>query len=235
MAQKFYTNIEILSDVTQPKHAATKEYVDLVFSRKIKDAVVDVIGENIIGSYDAGSKKLTQTTPAKLVTANAVELEVDNRVLLVGQTSASQNGIYVVETVGESDGTVAVLKRAGDFDDTADLTLNLLIPVSADDSMWTLTNDDMPTLDTSNLTFQKFSGEEGVSGFIGEFVGDNSKKDFTIVHGLGTKRFVSSITNEDNEVCVFSVKAESDTAVKVHSDVTLTNGQKFYITVLAKV
>ena len=126
MGTKIYADIELMTNPASGKSLVNKDYVDAAVSRKIKDAVTAVSAENFEGSYDAGNKTLTQTTPAVAV-IDGVELAEGDRVLLAGQTDAAQNGIYAVITAG-SDSTAAVLARAEDFNDTAKIVLNVMIP-----------------------------------------------------------------------------------------------------------
>lgn len=78
----------------------------------------------------------------------------DDRVGLVGQTDASENGIYVVGVVTTGE---AELTRATDADASAEVTTGLTFVVlqgtTYGGSRWTLTTAGAITLDTTNLTF----------------------------------------------------------------------------------
>lgn len=85
---------------------------------------------NIAGSYLNGNLNngLGATlTVASLTTIDSVTLAVDDRVLLVAQTNANENGIYVVNSVG----TNAVLERAADFQNIEQIKEGQYIPISA--------------------------------------------------------------------------------------------------------
>jgi len=95
---------------------------------------------------------LSGGTPA---TVDGVSLQVANRILVTAQTDASENGIYLVNTVGSgSDGT---WQRSLDFNSNAVVTSGALVPITEGTSyantLWRLTTADPITIDTTNLTF----------------------------------------------------------------------------------
>lgn len=235
MSAKIYTNIELMTVPVSGKDLVNKDYVDAAVNRKIKDSAVAVSTENFESTYDTGSMTLSQTTPA-VITIDGVELAEGDRVLLAGQTDATQNGIYVVSTAG-SDSTAAVLTRADDFNDTAKIVLNVMIPVQRGmqnaDTTWMLTNDAAVTLDTTPLTFSKFKGSEGAGVFTATFTGDGTTKNFPINHGLNTENVVTQIIDAaTKETCIFNVSVTSANVVTVKSDVALPTGEAFIITVM---
>jgi hypothetical protein len=69
---------------------------------------------NVVGTYNNGQTNngvgATLTVAATSLTIDGVILAQGDRVLLLGQTSALQNGIYVIRTIGTS----IVLRRADD-------------------------------------------------------------------------------------------------------------------------
>jgi hypothetical protein len=64
-----------------------------------------VLSANFVGTY--ANKVLTQTTPAEIV-IDGVTLALADRVLLIGQTDKTQNGIYTVTTLGVTSGAAGV-------------------------------------------------------------------------------------------------------------------------------
>ena len=95
---------------------------------------------------------LSGGTPA---TVDGVSLQVANRILVTAQTDASENGIYLVNTVGSgSDGT---WQRSLDFNSNAVVTSGAFVPITEGTSyantLWRLTTADPITIDTTNLTF----------------------------------------------------------------------------------
>lgn len=236
MGTKIYANIEMMAAPTTGKHLVNKDYVDTAVSRKIKDAVMAVSASNIDGTYDADAMTLTQTVPAAFVIDGITPVTGD-RVLLAGQTDATQNGIYTVTTPGADSGNAGVLTRAVDFDDTAKIVLNVMIPVMQGtqnaDTTWVLTNDTAVTLGTTALTFARFSGSEGPGVFQTTFTGDGTAKSFTINHGLNTENVVTQVVDAaTKEECIFNVTVTSANVVTVKSDVALETGESFVITVV---
>ena len=89
----FENEVSINGPVTEPKHATTKEYVDALSARSVARvaALANVDLQNASPEIDG------------------VILAAGDRVLLAGQTSATENGLYVADANG-------ALTRASDFD-----------------------------------------------------------------------------------------------------------------------
>ena len=133
--------ITSLADPTNAQDAATKAYVDAARSGlDVKQSVRATTTANI---------SLTGTP-----TIDDVELVVGDRVLVKNQSTASQNGIYVVAA-----GSWA---RATDADSDAEVTAGLFTFVEEGtlngDSGWVLATNSPTTLGTTALTFAQFSG-----------------------------------------------------------------------------
>lgn len=73
---------------------------------------------NLATTYDPVGKTLTATSNGVL-SVDGVSPAVNNRILVFNQSTASQNGIYVVTSVG-SLSSPYILTRAGDFDSSID-------------------------------------------------------------------------------------------------------------------
>ena len=89
-------------------------------------------------------------------TIDGVAVVAGNRVLVKNQTTASQNGIYVVAAgawarATDFDGSVADEVRAGDFCFVSEGTTN-------GDTGWVLTTNGTITVGTTSLTFAQFTG-----------------------------------------------------------------------------
>jgi phage-related tail fiber protein len=144
-------NNQTISNLGAPalsSDAATKSYVD---------SVAQGAGNAPFESVQAVS--VSNITLSGAQTIDGVSLVANNRVLVVGQTTASANGIYVV-----SAGTWA---RASDADTTGELKPGKQVYVNAGtvygDSVWAITNDTSITVETTPIGFTQISGLGQVS------------------------------------------------------------------------
>lgn len=132
---------------TADGHAATKAYVDAARSgldvkQSVRAATTGPV--NLANQLEAGDTLDTSVTLAE-----------GDRVLVKDQSTASENGIYVVQATGAA-------VRATDADSSAEVTTGMFTFVSEGqanaDSGWVLTTNDAITLGTTGLTFVQFSG-----------------------------------------------------------------------------
>lgn len=136
----------------------TKKYADNVaLGFVFHDACKAGATENIEGTYQAGSQSgkpgvgATFTTSVK--TIGGVTVKQNDRVLLVAQTDAKQNGAYVVTSVGDH----VVLTRAQDFDGDPAISFNgasfLIAEGTNKGQVWRLSNVGTLTFGTTELEF----------------------------------------------------------------------------------
>jgi hypothetical protein len=96
-------------------------------------------------------------------TLDGVSLAANDRILVKDQSTASQNGIYIVQTLGT--GANGTWVRATDADNTTadtELKTGAIIPVSegtiAADTIWMLTTNGSITIGTTGLAFSPIGG-----------------------------------------------------------------------------
>ena len=133
----------------------SKEYVDAVKqSLDIKDSVRVASTENIDIANDLENGD----------TLDGVTLATGDRVLLKNQSTASENGIYVVVASGAA-------SRSEDANASADVTSGMFVWVEEGtanaDQGYVLTTNDTINLNTTSLTFTQFSGAGQITAGIG--------------------------------------------------------------------
>ena len=131
---------------------ATKSYVDSsITGLDVKDSVrvattADITLDNTTTSVDG------------------ITLSDGDRILVKDQSTASENGIYVVSTSGS-------WSRAGDFDEDAEVTSGAFFFVEEGstnaDSGFTLTTDGSITVGSTSLSFTQFSGTGSITAGTG--------------------------------------------------------------------
>lgn len=132
---------------------------------QLKSAIQQLI---INGAVKTPVRVATTTNIAALAggapsALDGVALAVSDRILVKDQTTGSQNGIYIVTTVGTgSNGTWA---RSTDADGVGELAPGQLIVVNEGstqaDSIWELSTDGAVTIGTTSLTFTRKDSSQG--------------------------------------------------------------------------
>ena len=162
-----------LSDPQDPQDAATKNYVDAARSGLDVKQSVRVLVQNNLSPL------------AGLPVVDGIQLVQDDRVLVIGQTTASQNGIYVAKLTG---GWV----RAEDANSDAEVGPGMFVFVeegtSWGDSGFVLKTDRPIVLGTTSLEFTQFSSA-GQS-----IAGNGLTKDGNTIDVVGTADRISVTT-----------------------------------------
>jgi len=117
--------------------------------------------------YDIDYKQATRVITVANVTlsggapnqVDSVNLSLDDRVLVIGQSNAAQNGIYEVATVGS--GANGTWVRSGDTNSTGELLAGTIVMVTEGltyaDTQWKLTTDNPIIIGVSELIFEQNS------------------------------------------------------------------------------
>jgi hypothetical protein len=159
------TKITGLATPTDAADAANKQYVDDVAQGlNIHAASYAATTANLNATYSNGTSgvgaTLTNAGTQVAFTTDGTTPSVNDRILVKNQTTASQNGIYTLTTVG-SGSTNWVLTRATDFDTAVEIAGGDFTFV---DNGTTLANtgwvnvDEVTTVGTDPIEFQQFSG-----------------------------------------------------------------------------
>jgi hypothetical protein len=108
---------------------------------------------------------------------DGVTLSLNDRVLVTGQTTASQNGLYLVTTLGSgSNGTWA---RTSDGNENGEIEAGMIVMVTEGaiyaDTQWKLITDDPIVINTTALTFtQNYMANSISSGSSNVVVNSNA-------------------------------------------------------------
>ncbi len=151
-----------LGTPTSDADATTKAYVDgLINGLDIKESVKLATTANIAGTYNNGTGTITASSNGSIGSIDGVSVTQGIRILVKDQTDAKQNGIYIVTSKG-SGGSPYVLTRAGDADASAEISGGAFFFVEEGatnaDNGFVTTHNGNPTLGTTDITFQQFSG-----------------------------------------------------------------------------
>ena len=164
------SRITSVSAPTGAQDAATKAYVDATKSGlDVKDSVrIGTTAALSTSTYSNGSSGVGATITCDSNEGindsdglgQSVTLIATNRVLVMNQGTAAQNGIYTVTTVGS--GTAAwVLTRATDSDTASEITGGTFTFVEEGtnaDNGYVFTHDGSPTMGSTSLSVSQFSG-----------------------------------------------------------------------------
>jgi hypothetical protein len=117
--------------------------------------------------YDIDYKQATRVITVTNITltggapnqVDGVNLNLNDRALVTGQTIGSENGIYFVTTVGS--GSNGTWERSVDTNSTGELLAGTIVMVTEGlvyhDTQWKLTTDDPIVIGTTPLTFEQNS------------------------------------------------------------------------------
>jgi len=188
---KTYSQFDLRVKPTEPNHLARLSDVLDLIDGKTKAPVRVKFDYEFVGAYDPGTKTLTQATPLALV-VDGVTVIADDRVLVADQTDKTQNGVYTVTDPGADGATEAVLTRAGDFDETYEITEGTRVFITQGDTdagtVYKIVGVGPWNIDASNIEFVrdivKYT-EIAEAVFTAE--GDGAQDEWTFTHNFGTR------------------------------------------------
>jgi hypothetical protein len=120
------------------------------------EQISDIDYKQAVRAISVSNVTLAGSAPATL---DGVSLVVNDRILVTGQTTGSQNGIYEVQTVGT--GSNGTWIRSTDTDASGELQAGTIVMVTEGvgykDTQWKLTSNNPIIIGTTVLTFEQNS------------------------------------------------------------------------------
>lgn len=157
-------NLTLNATPTTSLQACTKGYADLIAAGfSLKQACRVVSTSNLVVVYNNGASgvgaTMTAVTPVALV-IDGVTVALNDRLLINGQTTQFQNGMYLVTTLGTG-GIAYVLTRTTDYNTLAAMATGSCTIVTAGtssniDTLW-VQNDVVATIGTSAISFAQLN------------------------------------------------------------------------------
>ena len=140
----------------------SKEYVDAIKQAlDVKASVTVATTANLSATYNNAGGTLTNSGSNAALQLDGITVSSADRVLVKDQSTAAENGIYVVTTVGDGS-TAWVLTRAEDANASAEMTGGVFTFVEQGtigaENGYVFTHNGAPTLGTTALTVSQFSG-----------------------------------------------------------------------------
>jgi len=243
MALKQYVQIAMQVAPTDPNHVVRyQDLVEYVQGLTIQ-SVHAVLTTDFGGAYNSTLLTLTQNTPTAF-TPDGYTPASGDRILITGQTDKTQNGIYVVTTVGDGASVAWVLTRSADMNTSAELTMSngLIIPViNGTDyagTRWIFKTATIPAvLDTTEVEItQQITDTTEVEFRTFTIVGDGSTTSFNFTHNFGTLNVQHEIYDPTTGETVVTQFYRSDAnACSVQFGVPLPTGTTLILVVSAQI
>jgi hypothetical protein len=132
----------------------TKPRASQIYNLDYKQATRVIIATNVALSGGAPSQ------------VDGVSLSLGDRILVTGQSTASQNGLYLVATLGSGGNGTWI--RTGDGNETGEIEAGMIIMVTEgvvyQDTQWKLITDNPIDIGTTPLTFTQNYSANSISG-----------------------------------------------------------------------
>jgi hypothetical protein len=169
-----------------------KSYVDSVANGlDVKASVRVATTADLSATYNNSNGTLTANANGAIV-IDGVTLVLNDRVLVKDQTTQTQNGFYKVTTVG-SGSAAFVLTRTPDANEASEITGGAFTFVEEGtanaDNGYVATHNGIPTLGTTNITFDQFSGAGQIAA------GNGLTKTGNTIDAAGTANRISVSAN----------------------------------------
>jgi len=169
-----------------------KSYVDSVANGlDVKASVKVATTADLSATYNNSNGTLTANANGA-ISIDGVSLSLNDRVLVKDQTTQTQNGFYKVTTVG-SGSAAFVLTRTPDANEASEITGGAFTFVEEGtanaDNGYVATHNGIPTLGTTNITFDQFSGAGQIAA------GNGLTKTGNTIDAVGTANRISVSAN----------------------------------------
>jgi hypothetical protein len=129
----------------------------MALTRIRAEQISDIDFKQAVRALELNNVTLSGGTP-RIV--DGVNLNVKDRILVAGQTTASQNGLYTVTVVGS--GSNGTWVRTSDSNATGEINAGMIVMVTEGvewgDTSWKLVTDDPIVIGTTALTFLQNTG-----------------------------------------------------------------------------
>jgi phage-related tail fiber protein len=242
-----------LADPSAATDAATRQYVD--------NKVLGLVWKQPVRAATTANGALA-TAYANGSVIDGVTLATGDRILVKDQTTATENGIYVVAASGAP-------TRATDADSTAELHGAAVFVTTGTvngDNAWTQTTDN-PTIGSSSIVWAQFGGGNlpvagngltrsgntldvgGGTGItvgtdsvgidtsvtarhVAASIGDGVSTSIAVTHSLGTKDVVVSVRRNSDDVAVLTDWTATSTSVVTLTFATAPTSSQYRVTVV---
>ena len=189
---EFTSRPRLLGQATRLDQAITLQDAIDIRDENTKLPVRVLAAANQVGAYNPATQTFTYDEDGALEIDGRL-LAAGNRLALKGQSTPSQNGVFVVADVG-SGSTPAVIKRASDFNVSSEVRPGVRINIDDGDTFknttWRIADFGAITLDTSPIVFEKVIPARFLTPAEAIFDGDNATATFNLEHGLGNHNAV---------------------------------------------